>query len=228
MYGFDDYPDAPIENIPSDVEIGSVCAGCSMGRMYKDDPSRGVCFSGHAPVTASRYERQVLRCNRCGRRRSSPKKTKWTSSARSAMVLQKCHGMPFHRLSKLQRLSGVPVAPSTAWYQCEALWLEGARCVYDVLLTLCIKSALWHVDDTRGKILCFGKDGDGEDETLKNGYTTILRGRRPKEGDVVVFMTSGLTAGRKLGSLVDRRGDGSPGVLTMTDASSMKKIPIAA
>ncbi|WP_342271178.1 hypothetical protein [Candidatus Tisiphia endosymbiont of Parasteatoda lunata] len=75
-------------------------------------------FTGNAPITVNRYVKKTLRCNACDYIVMNNKNiNKWTNSSRSAIVLQKTYGTPFYRLSRLQSLSGVPVAYSSLWQQ---------------------------------------------------------------------------------------------------------------
>ncbi len=79
----------------------------------------------------TRYKKEVLRCNKCGITVSDKSKiVRWTTSARSAIVLQKAHGMPFHRLAKLQSQADIPISPSTLWQQCFDLWNEVGVYIY--------------------------------------------------------------------------------------------------
>ncbi len=134
--GFDDYEGAETHHLKVEsAHSGDSCPLCNIGKLYESEEQKLLQFTGNAPVNVTRYKKQVLRCNRCNVTVSNNKNiTKWSNSSRTSIVLQKTHGMPFHRLSKLQGLSGVPIAYSTLWKQCFDLWEEIGCYIYNANL----------------------------------------------------------------------------------------------
>lgn len=112
-------------------------------------------FTGNPPIEARRQEKEVLRCNRCGVEYQSHEKSleKWDNSARSSVVIQKTSGMPFYRLSKLQSLYNIPVAPSTLWDQCLGLWNDCGFDIYKHLISIAGNCDVFYLDDTGAKII---------------------------------------------------------------------------
>ena len=174
-----------------------------------------------------RFKKEVLRCNRCGECYTPPHQgPKWEASARSSIILQKTHGMPFHRLAKLQSLCGVPVASSTLWHQCHDVWIEGAQAVYEELLALTAQSDLLYIDDTGAKILSVVvANKDVSTKKKKGCHTTIVRAQAEKQ-NLVVYITDQKTAGKNLGTLLEQRIHPHHSLKLMSDASSMNKIVI--
>jgi formylmethanofuran dehydrogenase subunit E len=49
------------------VHHGDLCPGCAKGKIYAQrDPGRLVRIVGQAPLAATVYELETLRCNLCG------------------------------------------------------------------------------------------------------------------------------------------------------------------
>lgn len=134
--------------------------------------------------------------------------------------------MPFHRLQHLQKLCGTPLAASTAWHQCEAIWLEGGEAVYEALLTLAAQSKLLHVDDTGAKILSMMAKNKNLSPPKKGCHTTLVRGKTANEEEMVVYLTGPQTAGYKLGSILTKRQFPHHRLNLMSDASTMNTIRI--
>jgi transposase len=78
-------------------------------------------FVGRAPVEATVYELEKLRCNLCGEiftaglpEDAGEKKYDEKGGAMIAL-LKYGSGFPFHRLEKLQSSLGIPLPASTQW-----------------------------------------------------------------------------------------------------------------
>ena len=76
---------------------------------------------GRAPLEATVYELEKLRCNLCGKIFTAPVpeeagKDKYDETAGAMVALLKYgSGLPFNRLEKLQESLGVPLPASTQW-----------------------------------------------------------------------------------------------------------------
>ena len=89
--GFDDYPDAPTNKIKvPDQTSGDRCPCCFLGRLYSGESRKLIGFTGSPPIEVERQEKEVLRCNACGKEYMSHEKSldKWDKRARSSVVLQ--------------------------------------------------------------------------------------------------------------------------------------------
>src|SRR2546425_12538459 len=92
------------------------------GKLYgKLDPAVLVRIVGQAPLQATIYELDKLRCNLCGEvyTAQAPEgvgEEKYDASSASVVALMKYgSGMPFYRLEGLQQSLGIPLPVSTQW-----------------------------------------------------------------------------------------------------------------
>ena len=76
---------------------------------------------GQAPLAATSYELDRLRCNLCGEVFTAPEPEgvgpeKYDETTAAMIALLKYgSGMPFYRLEKLEHLLGIPLPASTQW-----------------------------------------------------------------------------------------------------------------
>ena len=69
----DDYPGAEQVHIEHpELSAGDACPDCSQGKLYEKRPGVLVRFVGQAPVQATVYRRQKLRCHLCGKVFTAP------------------------------------------------------------------------------------------------------------------------------------------------------------
>src|SRR6266700_2395009 len=98
---------------------GGACPKCLKGKLYlQRDPGVLVRIVGRAPIEASIYELEKLRCNLCLEvfTATAPPEAgekKYDETAASMIALLKYgSGVPFYRLDKLQGNLGIPLPPS--------------------------------------------------------------------------------------------------------------------
>lgn len=101
---------------------GDCCPECQRGKVYvQREPGLLVRMVGQAPVDATVYELQKLRCNLCGEMftADAPEgvgEEKYDETSASMIALLKYGtGLPFHRLEMLERNLSIPLAASTQW-----------------------------------------------------------------------------------------------------------------
>ena len=100
----------------AELQAGDACPACIKGKIYlQQEPRRLVRISGQAPLTATVYELERLRCNLCGEvyTAQAPEEVgeeKYDETA-AAMIAQMKYGsgMPFHRLERLEQNLGIPL-----------------------------------------------------------------------------------------------------------------------
>src|ERR1700684_866260 len=105
-----------------ELHAGDPCPGCEKGKVYpQKEPRTLVRIVGQAPLAATVYELDRLRCNLCGEVFTAqepegvgPEKYDETTAAMIAL-LKYGSGMPFYRLEKLEHLLGIPLPASTQW-----------------------------------------------------------------------------------------------------------------
>lgn len=153
---------------------------------------------------------------------------KWDVSARATIIIQKTHGMPFHRLEKLQAFYEIPVAESTLWHQCEGVWNECGEVIFNEMFKMAANCDLIHVDDTGAKILEVIKENKKlpETEKPKECHTTTIYATTVKGENIVLYMTSQKYAGENLTTLLKERDHVKRCVRVMVDASWQNKAVI--
>lgn len=158
-YGADDYPGAAQVDVwhPT-LAPGDPCPQCDHGTLYQKQPSALVRFVGQAPLGATVYRMQRLRCHLCGKIFTAPIPAdvgdeKYDITAASMIGLLKYgSGLPFNRLQRLQRNCEIPLAASTQWdivHTTATLLLPA----YDELIRQAAQGEVLYNDDTTVRIL---------------------------------------------------------------------------
>jgi hypothetical protein len=210
---------------PESTESGDICPCCQRGKLYDSEERKLLQFTGSSPVNVTKYTKQVLRCNACGSSVINNRNiNKWTNSSRSSIVMQKVHGIPFNRLSKLQGLSGVPIAVSTLWHQCLDVWKEVGCHIYNELLGLIAECKSFNLDDTGAKIL----EVTRANKLLPKGKgrscnTTTICARTANNEAIVLYITSNTQAGENITPILKNRRNKKDSIHLITDASSRNK-----
>ena len=121
-HGADDYPGADQVEVKHPKHVaGDVCPDCGQGTLYEKSPSVLVRFVGQAPLHATVYRMQRLRCHLCGKLFTAPVPAgvgdeKYDHTVASMIGLLKYgSGLPFNRLQGLQGSCQIPLAASTQW-----------------------------------------------------------------------------------------------------------------
>ena len=121
-YRADDYPGAKqVDILHAQLCKGDDCPTCQRGTLYEKAPSLFVRFIGQAPLQATAYCLQRLRCNLCGKvfTASPPDEMgqqKYDHTVASMIGLLKYgSGLPFNRVQRLQGSFKIPLAASTQW-----------------------------------------------------------------------------------------------------------------
>jgi hypothetical protein len=95
---------------------GERCPDCGQGKVYvQKEPKALVRIVGQAPLAATIYELQRLRCNACGQVFTAQEPEglgaeKYDETA-AAMIAQLKYGsgVPFYRLERMEELMGIPL-----------------------------------------------------------------------------------------------------------------------
>jgi hypothetical protein len=104
------------------LKPGDRCPGCWKGKVYEQkEPALRIRVVGQAPLAATVYELERLRCNLCGEvfEAEAPEgvgEKKYDETA-AAMIglLRYGSGVPFYRLAGLEENLGMPLPASTQW-----------------------------------------------------------------------------------------------------------------
>jgi hypothetical protein len=158
-YGAEDYPGANhVDVTHPTLSAGDDCPDCREGTLYEKTPSVFVRFVGQAPLQATVYYMQRLRCHLCGKVFTAPLpedvgQQKYDHTVASTIVLLKYgSGLPFNRVQRLQGNCQIPLAASTQWGIVHAGSLLMAA-AYEELIRQAAQGEVVYNDDTAVKIL---------------------------------------------------------------------------
>ena len=211
--GAKDYTGAEKKKISHErLKAKDNCPECLKGKLYvQKEPAVMVRVSGMAPLNATVYELERLRCNLCGKvfTAKAPEgigEEKYDLSAAVMIVLLKygC-GMPFFRLERLERDLGIPLPPSTQWdvgYQLAMILAP----IYTEFIKQASQGDVLHNDDTTARILelksppLIGKNGKERTGLYTSGILSTKEGRR-----IAVFFTGRKHAGENLERVLSYR-----------------------
>lgn len=212
--GAQDYPGANtvVVEHPS-LKPGDLCPECRRGKLYELEPGSLVRVTGQAPLGATIYALQKLRCNLCLQVFSTPAPEgvgpeKYDAGAASMIALLKYgSGVPFYRLEGLQQSLGIVLPASTQWDIVD----QGERLIKPVFEELVRQAAQGEVlqnDDTTAKILARMKPAK-EDSTpgkaKRTGiFTTCIVSRREAR-TIALFFTGKGHAGENLAQVLAQR-----------------------
>jgi len=141
------------------LQHGDRCLACGRGKVYEQkEPMVLVRIIGQAPLAATVYCLERLRCGACGQVFTAEEPEgvgaeKYDATA-AAMIAQLKYGSgtPFYRLGKLEQHLGIPLAAATQWEIVEeaAELIKAAR---DELVRQAAQGEVLHNDDTGMRIL---------------------------------------------------------------------------
>jgi transposase len=213
------------------LKSGDRCPDCQRGKIYSQrDPGVLVRIQGQAPIAATVYELEKLRCNLCGEvfTAAAPDgvgEKKYDETAASMIALLRYgSGFPWNRLEGLEESLGIPLPAAT---QCEIV-AETAVTLRPALQELMRQAAqgeVVHNDDTSMRVLSLDRDADISPErtgVFTSGLVWIFRGHR-----VALFFTGCKHAGENLAEVLKQRPPGLPPPIQMCDALSrnVPKLP---
>jgi transposase len=195
------------------LKPGDVCPDCGKGKVYHAKvPAYIVRLVGKAPISATVWELENLRCNLCLKvfTASQPEDVgpkKYDETAGSMIALLKYgSGFPFNRLQRLQQSMGIPLPSATQW----EIVREVAGIVepaYQELIRQGAQGEVLHNDDTSAKILALMKDRHNpeSDPKARTGIFTsgIVSIRDCRE--IALFFTGGKHAGENLTDVLAQR-----------------------
>ena len=186
---------------------GDLCPDCARGKVYRQkEPKALVRIAGQAPLAATVYEMERLRCNACGEVFTAeepegvgPEKYDETAAAMIAQ-LKYGSGVPFNRLEGLQEHLGMPLPATTQWEMVAA----AAKLIWPALVELIRQAAqgsVMHNDDTGMRILRLAREpGDKRTGTFTSGIVSMVGA-----WTVALFFTGWKHAGENLAEVLKQR-----------------------
>jgi len=202
------------------------CPGCLKGKLYEMKvPKFVVRITGKAPIHATVYQMQKLRCNLCGEifKADAPAgigEEKYDAASGAMIALLKYgSGLPFYRLQQLQGSCGVPLPASTQWEIVEQV----ADRIYPVYVELNRQAAQGDViynDDTTMKILSLMQHNDEQDQSERKGMFTTGILSTTNDHKIALFYTGRKHAGENMAALLEQRQTDRSPPIQMCDALS--------
>lgn len=223
------YTGAARQKVPhATLQGGDACQGCLKGKVYRlQEPAVLVRVTGMAPLAATVWECDRLRCNLCGEvyTAAAPEGVgtqKYDESA-SAMtgLLKYGTGLPFHRIEKLQEGLGVPLPASTQWELVKEA-AEKLQPVFEELIHEAAQADVLHNDDTTMKVLDLTQEqlaaaAAGAEQARTGVYTSGLIATQGERA-IALFFTGQKHAGENLAQVLERRAAQLKAPVQMSDA----------
>jgi transposase len=204
------------------LHSGDPCPECQKGTVYRQKvPATLVRFVGQAPLKATVFEMERLRCNACGEmftaaapEQAGPVKYDETAVAMIAL-LKYGTGVPFNRLERLEQQLGMPLSATTQWELMEAGATE-IRTAWDELIRQAAQGSVVHNDDTGMRILRLVREsGDKRTGTFTTGIISVVGTWR-----IALYFTGWKHAGENIAEVLKLRDDQLPAPIQMCDALS--------
>ena len=204
------------------LHSGDPCPECRRGKVYRQkEPATLVRIVGHAPLEATVFEMERLRCNACGQvftadepETAGPEKYDETAVAMIAL-LKYGTGVPFNRLERLQEQLGIPLPAATQW-ELMAAAAKLLRPALDELIRQAAQGSVMHNDDTGMRILRLTREpGDKRTGTFTSGIVSLVGA-----WTIALFFTGWKHAGENLAEVLKQRAPGLPAPIQMCDALS--------
>lgn len=212
------------------LKHGDRCPECGQGNVYaQKEPKVLVRVIGQAPLAATVYSLERLRCGACGQvfTAQSPKgvgEDKYDASA-AAMIAQLKYGSgtPFNRLEQLEKQMGIPLPAATQW-EIVAKAAQPIKPARDELIRQAAQGEVVHNDDTSMRVLRLERDpSDERTGVFTSGIVATREGRK-----IALYFTGSRHAGENLAEVLQRRSAELPGPIQMCDALSRNVPRLAA
>jgi len=201
---------------------GDACPECARGRVYTQrQPKTLVRVVGQAPVEATVYEMERLRCNACGQVFTAEEPEgigpdKYDATA-TAMIAQLKYGtgVPFTRLERMEAQMGIPLPAATQWELVEQ-GAAVAKPAFDQLIWQAAQGEVLHNDDTGMRILQLAREpSDKRTGIFTSGIVSLWQDRK-----IALFFTGRQHAGENLADLLKHRAEQMSMPVQMCDALS--------
>jgi transposase len=206
----------------AELKSGDRCPDCDKGKVYvQKEPKALVRIIGQAPLTATIYNLERLRCNGCGQVFTAqesegigPEKYDETTGAMIAQ-LKYGSGLPFYRLEKLQDNLGVPMPASTQWEIVEEA-AEVIKPALEELIRQAAQGEVLHNDDTNMRVLQMAREpSDKRTGVFTSGIVATKEGQR-----IALYFTGRQHAGENLADVLQLRAADLQSPIQMCDALS--------
>ena len=223
------YSGAPVvECEHTELESGDRCPQCDKGRVYDSPPRTLVKVVGQAPLGATVYRLQRLRCRLCDAIFTAPlpaavaSMPKYDASCAAMIALLRYgNGLPHFRLEGLQALLCLPLPDATQW-DIVSKAVPGPRAAFEELIRQAAQAPLLHSDDTPMKVLSLmaarakAEAGGVKPRALAintSGIVAVLEQHR-----IALFFTGHDHAGKNMERVLAQRAQALQPPMQMCDA----------
>jgi transposase len=218
-----------IEIAHQQLQHGGRCPECARGNVYgQKEPKVLVRIVGQAPLAATVYSLQRLRCGACGQVFTAqepegvgPEKYDETAAAMIAQ-LKYGSGIPFYRLEQLEGQLGIPLPAATQWEIVEEA-AELLKPVRDELIRQAAQGDVVHNDDTSMRVLRMAREpSDERTGVFTSGIVSTGEGWK-----IALYFTGRQHAGENMADVLKQRAAELPSPIQMCDALSrnVPKLP---
>ncbi|MGH9444562.1 MAG: IS66 family transposase [Terriglobia bacterium] len=216
------------------LQPGDRCPECLKGKVYEQkEPALRIRVVGQAPIAATVYELERLRCNLCGEifEAEAPEgvgEEKYDATAGAMIGLLKYgSGVPWDRLERLEASLGIPLPASTQWEIVEAI-AAVIRPVFEELIRQAAQGEVFYNDDTNMKILALARASPQRAEERESSgskertglFTSGIVSRTRHGQRIALFFTGRKHAGENFARVLAERAQGLPPPIQMSDALS--------
>jgi transposase len=206
------------------LKKGDACPLPCDGKLYPLlEPKVLLRIHGQAPIAATQYQLERLRCHSCGAifTAAAPPgvgEKKYDETAVCMIALLRYgNGFPWNRLETLEANLGIPLPSGT---QCDLLLAAAVvlACILQELIRQAAQGNLLHNDDTRMRVLQLERDSDISAKrtgVFTSGIVSIAPGYL-----VALYFTGCKHAGENLAKVLKQRAPGLDPPIQMCDALS--------
>src|SRR5262245_58044389 len=203
------------------LKAGDDCPTSCGGRLYDlKEPTALLQFTGQPLITATKFEREALRCAKCQQRYVAPlpegiKEERYDATCDATIALMRYGGgLPWYRQAGLQAMGGMPLGEATMWERCEAT-ADAAMGVFLRLTRLAAGGEVMHTDDTWVRILsCLKEDKEEKGRATNTSGIVVKAGGRK----IALYLSGRRHAGENLAELLTKREEGLARPIQMSDA----------
>ncbi len=211
------------------MKAGDACPACEKGKVYLQQKAKVlVRIVGQAPVAATVYEMERLRCNLCGAVFTAPapeaaggeEPRKYDETA-AAMIatLRYGGGMPLNRLKDLEANLGIPLAASTQWEILEEV-ADRIQPAFEELIRQAAQGEVVYNDDTSMKVLSLKREQPKKNGERTGVFTSGIVSSTHPSRRIALFFTGRKHAGENLNQVLQRRSPDLAPPIQMCDALS--------
>jgi transposase len=205
------------------LRSGNRCPDCGRGNVYEQkEPKVLVRIVGQAPLAATVYELERLRCNACGQIFTAQEPEgvgaeKYDETA-AAMIAQLKYGsgVPFYRLEQMEELMGIPLPAATQWEIVEEA-AEVMKPARDELIRQAAQGEVLHNDDTSMRVLHLVRE-PSDDRT--GVFTSNILAITATSHRIALYFTGRQHAGENMADVLKQRAKELPPPIQMCDALS--------